>query len=142
MNKKMGIGMRIGAAGLAGLLAVGCNYGGKTGQKQQTSGTNYYPGTINGRSLPATVKNVELSGITEDDIGSYVMAQYKDQEFKDGSLAHTDGNKIKIYSSRMGAMKALMEMREQDKNGKYDLITIVQQNYDRYKKDGTLNGLR
>lgn len=139
MNKK--IGMKLGAVGLAGLLAIGCDSKVETGQKQQTSDANYYPGTIHGRSPPATAKEVELSKLTEHDLGSYVLAEYNDNNFKDGRLIHSDNSKVIVYSSRIEAMKSLFNRREQYPGKKFDLIQITNENYLVYKQTGSLNGL-
>ena len=140
MSNKHGALNAIGT-GLMGLALLVNGANGACGNNKQANGANYYPGTINGRSLPATTKKIKLSEITEGDIGSYVIAQYTDKELKNGSLTREDGNKIVIYSSRMDAIKDLMEKRQQFPELQFDALPIMSQNYDRYKKDGSLNGL-
>ena len=124
-------------AGLMGIALLS----GACGKDAQRESTNYYPGTVKGRSIP-TVKQMDIKEITEDDIGSYVIAHYNDKELTGGSLVHPEDNKVKVYSSRMNAMDALFKTREQNPGETFDLIQIIRQNYDRSKREGGLNGLR
>ena len=130
----------LNAAG-AGLMGLALLVNGACGNNKQASSANYYPGTINGRSLPATTKKIQPSEITESDIGSYVIAQYTDEGLKNGSLTRTDGNNLLIYSSRMDAIKDLMEKRQQFPELRFDAIPIITESYNRHKKDGSINGL-
>lgn len=133
INKKI---LNATGAGLIGLTLLGA-----CGGHKENDSSNYAPGTIKGRSPPATIKTITLPEITQDDIGSYVIAHYNNKELKDGSLVHPEDNKVIVYSSRMNAMDALFKMREQHPREILDLIQIIRQNYDKSKREGGLNGL-
>ena len=104
------------------------------------SGSSNYPKwTIKGRALAATVKDVRLEQLTEDDIGSYVIIKHKGNS---ENLHHPYGDdRIRVYSSRMDAVRFMMEENEESTD-KLDVVQIINENFESYKKTGYLNGMR
>lgn len=114
----------LGLAGLALLADLAACTRPATETNANTN-ANYFPGTINGRSPPATKRMANLSELTEGDIGSYVIAQYKSGDLNNGKIYLGNDGKTIIYSSRMDAMQDASRLREESPESFFEPVPIM-----------------
>ena len=124
MNRRKFLSDLVQASVLVPLVAGCTNNGTNNG-----SGANYFPGTIKGRSPPATQKHIKnLSEITQDDIGSYVLIETKNKS----DTLYREDNEIIIYSSRMDATNKISSLQASP-DLSFEALPIAQETYKKIK---------